>query len=144
MAPLVGPRIQDLVKSLDPSYSLDAAAEQQILQLTDDFLDKVCKQALRMAQHRSSKTMDVQDLQLVLAKQWNIVIPGLGPPIPKKSVNASSRPPSNGGGSAGGASGIKRKASETPSGASAGPARKMSKPNTGTAVPAQDSGSAGK
>jgi histone H3/H4 len=144
MAPLVGPRIQDLVKDLDPSYSLDAAAEQQILQLTDDFLDKVCKQALRMAQHRSSKTMDVQDLQLVLAKQWNIVIPGLGPPIPKKPVNAM-RPPSNGGGgNGGGASGIKRKASETPSSAGAGPARKMSKPNTGTAVPAQDGSSAGK
>jgi transcription initiation factor TFIID subunit TAF12 len=141
MAPLVGPRIQDLVKSLDPSYSLDAAAEQQILQLTDDFLDKVCKQALRMAQHRSSKTMDVQDLQLVLAKQWNIVIPGLGPPIPKKPLNVS-RPPSNGVEGGGGASGIKRKASETSAGA--GPARKMSKPNTGTAVPAQDGGSAGK
>jgi histone H3/H4 len=138
MAPLVGPRIQDLVKSLDPSYSLDAAAEQQILQLTDDFLDKVCKQALRMSQHRSSKTMDVQDLQLVLAKQWNIVIPGLGPPMPKKPVNVS-RPPSNGGG---GTSGIKRKTSEASG--SAGPARKMTKPNTGTAVAAQDSGNSGK
>jgi histone H3/H4 len=140
MAPLVGPRIQDLVKDLDPSYSLDAAAEQQILQLTDDFLDKVCKQALRMSQHRSSKTMDVQDLQLVLAKQWNIVIPGLGPPLPKKPVNVS-RPPSNNG-AGGGSSGVKRKASETST--SAGPARKMTKPNTGTAVAAQDSGNSGK
>jgi histone H3/H4 len=138
MAPLVGPRIQDLVKSLDPSYSLDAAAEQQILQLTDDFLDKVCKQALRMAQHRSSKTMDVQDLQLVLAKQWNIVIPGLGPPLPKKAVNLSPRPPSfGGGGGGGGSSGIKRKSPEL---SGAGPARKMSKPNTGTAGAGQDSG----
>jgi histone H3/H4 len=141
MAPLVGPRIQDLVKSLDPSYSLDAAAEQQILQLTDDFLDKVCKQALRMSQHRSSKTMDVQDLQLVLAKQWNIVIPGLGPPLPKKPITVS-RPPSANGGGGGGSSGIKRKASDNLG--SAGPARKMTKPNTGSAVAAQDGGNSGK
>ena len=83
--------------------------------------------------------MDVQDLQLVLAKQWNIVIPGLGPPLPKKPITIS-RPPSNNGG--GGSSGIKRKASETPS--SAGPARKMTKPNTGTGVAAQDGGNSGK
>jgi histone H3/H4 len=144
MAPLVGPRIQDLVKSLDPSYSLDVAAEQQILQLTDDFLDKVCKQALRMSQHRSSKTMDVQDLQLVLAKQWNIVIPGLGPPLSKKPVNVSRPPSNNGGGGGGGSSGMKRKASETAS--STGPARKTTKPNTGAAVvaAAQDGGNSGK
>lgn len=97
MAPLAGPRIQDLVKSMDPNYSLDAAAEHQILQLTDDFLDKVCKQGLRLAQHRNSKTLDVQDLQMVLAKQWNIVIPGLGPPLakkPKVTAQTAKRKPS--------------------------------------------------
>jgi histone H3/H4 len=141
MAPLVGPRIQDLVKSLDPSYTLDAAAEHQILQLTDDFLDKVCKQALRMAQHRSSKTLDVQDLQIVLAKQWNIVIPGLGPPMPSKPVKVARPPSMSTGGT--GTSGIKRKASEGSSGAGASgsPSRKMAKPNpnAGPNVPVQNS-----
>ena len=83
-APLVGQRIQDLVASLDPTYTIDAQAQEQVLQLADDFLDKVCKQSLRIAAHRGSKVLDVQDVQLVLAKQWGIVIPGLGPPIPKK------------------------------------------------------------
>lgn len=80
MAPLVGQRIQDLVKSLDPNYTIDIAAEEQILQLADDFLDQVTRQSIRMAQHRGSKTLDVQDLQLVLAKQWGITVPGLGAP----------------------------------------------------------------
>ena len=88
MAPLVGQRIQDLVSSLDPSYTIDSQAQEQLLQLTDDFLDKVCKQSLRLATHRGSTTMDVQDVQLVLAKQWGIIIPGLGPPI----LNASRVP----------------------------------------------------
>jgi transcription initiation factor TFIID subunit TAF12 len=81
MAPLVGQRIQDLVTSLDPSYTIDSQAQEQLLQLADDFLDKVCKQSLRMAVHRNSAVMEVQDVQLVLAKQWGIVIPGLGPPV---------------------------------------------------------------
>ena len=85
MAPLVGQRIQDLVSSLDPSYTIDSQAQEQLLQLADDFLDKVCKQSLRLATHRGSAIMEVQDVQLVLAKQWGIVIPGLGPPVLNKS-----------------------------------------------------------
>lgn len=59
-APLFGPRIQDLVRQLDPAYTIDAQAEEQVLQLADDFLDKVCKQSFRIAVHRGSKTLDVQ------------------------------------------------------------------------------------
>jgi transcription initiation factor TFIID subunit 12 len=88
MAPLIGPRLGDLVRTLDPNYTLDCQAEQQLLQLADDFLDKVVRQSLRLAQHRNSKTVDVQDLQLVLAKQWGIVIPGLGPPVQRKPKNS--------------------------------------------------------
>jgi transcription initiation factor TFIID subunit 12 len=77
---LVGQRLKDLVTSLDPNYTLDEDAETQILQLADDFLEKVTKQSIRLAQHRGSKTVDVQDIQLTLAKQWGIVVPGLGPP----------------------------------------------------------------
>lgn len=122
MAPLIGQRIQDLVKSIDPNYTIDAQAEEQVLQLADDFLDKVCKQSLRMAQHRGSKTLDVQDVQLVLAKQWGIVIPGLGPPVPKKPKSAQRQPSSG--------SAAKRKAS-----ISAGAAAKLAKTNLGGAAP---------
>ena len=80
LAPLVGKRIQDLVSSIDPNYTIDAEAEEQVLQLADDFLDKVTRQAVRMSQHRGSKILDVQDIQLVLAKQWGITVPGLNLP----------------------------------------------------------------
>ena len=112
MAPLVGERIQDLVKSLDPNYSIDEAAEEQLLQLADDFLDTVTRQAVRMAQHRNSRTLDVQDLQLVLAKQWGITVPGLGAPTfrPNKSASKTSLTKTA---SSSNVSGTKRKASET-------------------------------
>jgi len=124
MAPLVGQRIQELVKSLDPNYSIDHAAEEQVLQLADDFLDQVTRQSIRMAQHRGSKTLDVQDLQLVLAKQWGIVVPGLGAPTfrPTKSAltvattvaAGIARPPLSKGTS--GAGGTKRKADSVAAG----------------------------
>jgi acyl-homoserine lactone acylase PvdQ len=63
---------------------MDDQAQEQLLQLIDDFLDKVCQQSLRVASHRGSKVLEASDIQLILAKQWGIVIPGLGPPLPKK------------------------------------------------------------
>jgi transcription initiation factor TFIID subunit 12 len=92
-APLVGPRIRDLVKELDPSYTIDAQAEEQVLQLADDFMDKVCRQSVKLAIHRGSKQLDVQDVQMVLAKQWGIVVPGLGPPVLKKPKAAARSQP---------------------------------------------------
>ncbi len=93
MAPLVGPRIADLVKSIDPNYGIEPDAEEQVLQLADDFLDKVTKQAMRLAQHRGSKVLDVRDLQIVLAKNFGIVVPGLGLPVvrPIKGVSMTSK-----------------------------------------------------
>lgn len=97
MAPLVGPRIADLVKSIDPNYGIEPDAEEQVLQLADDFLDKVTKQAIRLAQHRGSKTLDVRDLQIILAKNFGIVVPGLGLPTvrPIKGASVASRPSSS-------------------------------------------------
>jgi len=126
MAPLVGERIADLVKSLDPNYTIDTAAEEQLLQLADDFLDQVTRQSMRMASHRGSKTMDVQDLQLVLAKQWGIVVPGLGAPTFRPSKSAKSSTASSGG--------AKRRASE--SNLAAG-GSKSKKANTSGSVPQQ-------
>jgi dual specificity tyrosine-phosphorylation-regulated kinase 1 len=84
VAPVVGPRIADLLASLDPTFSVDDQAQEHLFQLIDDFLDKVCQQSLRVASHRGSKVLEASDIQLILAKQWGIVIPGLGPPLPKK------------------------------------------------------------
>jgi histone H3/H4 len=79
-APLIGERLRDLLHSLDPNYNMDSQAEEETLRLAQEFLDQVVSKSIRMSQHRGSKTLDVQDVQFVLAKQWGIVIPGLGPP----------------------------------------------------------------
>ena len=92
-APLVGQRIQDLVSSIDPNYTIDAQAEEQVLQLADDFIEKVTRQSLRLAEHRGSNVLDVQDIQFVLAKHWGIVVPGLGLPNIKPAKPGKSAIP---------------------------------------------------
>ncbi|KAL3935962.1 MAG: hypothetical protein SGBAC_008617 [Bacillariaceae sp.] len=102
MAPLLGDRIQDILNGIDPNYIMETEAEEQVLQLADDFLDKVIRQSLRLAQHRGSKSLDVQDVQMILAKHWGIVIPGLGLPNIrpfKASKQSSNKSSSSGGGS---------------------------------------------
>jgi Transcription initiation factor TFIID subunit A len=79
-APLLGTKLQSLLSGIDPTWTLDAAAEEQILDLCDDFLEKVCRQMVKLAQHRGSHVVDVSDVQMVLAKGWNLTVPGLGPP----------------------------------------------------------------
>lgn len=133
VAPLVGPRIADLVKSIDPNYGIDPDAEEQVLQLADDFLEKVTKQAMRLAQHRGSKTLDVRDLQIVLAKNFGIVVPGLGLPVvrPIKGASVTSKTSSS---SSSSKSSSKRSSSAM--GDSSGPVRKKantSQGGTGTA-----------
>jgi transcription initiation factor TFIID subunit 12 len=115
---LVGERIADLVKSIDPNFVIDPDAEEQVLQLADDFLEKVTRQATRLAQHRNSKIVDVQDLQIVLAKNFGIVVPGLGLPAIRPIKPAPSTSKSSGSAAA------KRKSATVPSGD--GPARKKS------------------
>lgn len=73
-APLLGPKIADLVRSIDPTLTIEPAAEEQVLCLVDDFVDKVVKQSMRIAQHRSSRTLDVADIQLILSQQWGITV----------------------------------------------------------------------
>ena len=129
MAPLVGPRIADLVKSIDPNYGIEPDAEEQVLQLADDFLDKVTKQAIRLAQHRGSKTLDVRDLQIVLAKNFGIVVPGLGLPAVRPIKGASLASKSSSGGSK--SSSSKRSASAAGMGESSSSGSVRKKSNTG-------------
>ena len=109
---------------------MDAEAEEQVLQLADDFLENVTKQSLLLAQHRGSKTLDVQDIQLVLAKHWGISVPGLGlptlRPLKPGRVNLTM-------GGGGGGTSSKRKSTSGSSSVAADAARKKMTGVPGTA-----------
>ena len=90
MAPLVGQRLQSILSSIDPTYTLDADAEEQLLRLADDFVDNVVRRGIRLARHRGSDRLDVADLSLVLRKGWGITVPGLGGPTSSSGGNGVS------------------------------------------------------
>jgi len=89
-APLAGQKVRDLLKTIDSSYALDPDAEDQILRMADEFVEKLVSQSMRLAKHRNAGkvavggsrvgvTLDVADVQLCLSKQWGITVPGLAP-----------------------------------------------------------------
>lgn len=86
-APMVGQKMKDLLKSIDPAFSLDAETEHQILVMADEFVEKLVSQSFRLAKHRGSQQMEVQDVQLSLTKTWGIQIPGLSNPIQPRPSN---------------------------------------------------------
>lgn len=63
---LTRPRLQDLVREVDPTEQLDEEVEEILLQLADDFVESTVNAACLLAKHRKSNTVDVKDVQLHL------------------------------------------------------------------------------
>ena len=80
LAPILGEKLQTLCNSIDPSYTLDSEVQERLVEMADSFVDKVTKDAIKLAKHRGSNCMDVVDVALALKKGFNMSVPGLGPP----------------------------------------------------------------
>ncbi|KAL0819101.1 hypothetical protein ABMA28_008366 [Loxostege sticticalis] len=72
------PRLQELVREVDPTVQLDEEVEEMLLQLADDFIDTTLNAACSLAKHRHAPTVELRDVQLHLERQWNMWIPGFG------------------------------------------------------------------
>ncbi|GLG93295.1 Transcription initiation factor TFIID subunit 12 [Gryllus bimaculatus] len=75
---LTRPRLQDLVREVDPTEQLDEEVEELLLQLADDFVESTVSAACLLAKHRNASTVEVKDVQLHLERQWNMWLPGFG------------------------------------------------------------------
>ncbi|XP_050685500.1 transcription initiation factor TFIID subunit 12-like isoform X2 [Leptidea sinapis] len=76
--PLTRPRLQELVREVDPTVQLDEEVEEVLLELADDFLDVAVNASCCLAKHRHASTVELKDVQLHLERQWNMWIPGFG------------------------------------------------------------------
>ncbi|XP_059051848.1 transcription initiation factor TFIID subunit 12-like [Achroia grisella] len=72
------PRLQELVREIDPTVQLDEEVEEMLLQLADDFIDTTLNASCALAKHRHAPTVELRDVQLHLERQWNMWIPGFG------------------------------------------------------------------
>ena len=70
--------LQELVREVDPHEQLDEDVEELLLQIADDFIEQTVVASCALAKHRKSPNVDVRDVQLVLEKNFNMWIPGVG------------------------------------------------------------------
>jgi len=91
-APLIGEKLDALLHSIDPSFTLTPEAAEVLLSLADDFVEKVVEQSELVALHREKakgggatggtvmgygSEINVGDVSLILRERWGISIPGL-------------------------------------------------------------------
>lgn len=63
------PRLQELVREIDPTEQLDEEVEELLLQIADDFIENTVNAACLLAKHRKVAKVEVKDVQLHLG-EW--------------------------------------------------------------------------
>lgn len=61
-------RLRELVNEVDPNEQLDEDVEDLMLQLSDNFINEIVKEACLLAKHRKSNILETRDVQLYLGK----------------------------------------------------------------------------
>lgn len=70
-------RLLELLYEIDADASIDADAAEIALHLTNEFIEKVSHQAIKIAKHRNSSVVEYKDLRFVLENIWGMRLPGM-------------------------------------------------------------------
>lgn len=62
--------ITDLLHKIDPSASIDALAEELILDVADDFIDSIVTFSAEVAKNRGSPTLTAEDVNFVIQSRF--------------------------------------------------------------------------
>eukprot|EP00040_Diaphanoeca_grandis_P016865 m.87461 g.87461 ORF g.87461 m.87461 type:complete len:196 (-) comp26075_c0_seq1:116-703(-) len=81
-------KLDELVKQLDPHQALDAEVEELLVDMANDFVERVVTFSCQLAKHRNSDVLETKDVMLHLERNWNIRIPG----FPRDDVKAPKPP----------------------------------------------------
>eukprot|EP00035_Acanthoeca_spectabilis_P034545 m.29639 g.29639 ORF g.29639 m.29639 type:complete len:203 (+) comp6721_c0_seq2:1335-1943(+) len=68
--------LEDLVKQINPNQKLDGEVEELLVDMANDFVERVVTFSCQLAKHRGSDVLEVKDVQLHLERNWNIRVPG--------------------------------------------------------------------
>eukprot|EP00301_Raphidiophrys_heterophryoidea_P027026 c9448_g1_i1.p2 GENE.c9448_g1_i1~~c9448_g1_i1.p2 ORF type:complete len:126 (+),score=42.22 c9448_g1_i1:151-528(+) len=73
-------RFADLLKEICPEAKMDGEVEQALSEIADEFIESVTTHACQLARHRNSDILEARDIQLHLAKNWDLRVPGFTHP----------------------------------------------------------------
>jgi len=68
---------QELLLKAAPGENIEPAVEDFLLDLADDFIDSVTSFACKLAAHRRSDTVEIDDIMVHLERAWGISVSGL-------------------------------------------------------------------
>ena len=83
-------RLRELISTIDPHVKLDPEAEQVLQDVAEDFVENVAAFACELVKHREGEQLEAKDLQLVLEKNWNMRLPGVGDTSELKAIKKTS------------------------------------------------------
>jgi transcription initiation factor TFIID subunit 12 len=61
-------KLHELVRQVDPNQTLDVDVEELLLEMTNDFIERVVTFSCQLAKHRGSDTLEAKDVQLHLER----------------------------------------------------------------------------
>ena len=71
-------QITGSLEGAESSGGLSPEVEETVLLYADDFVDNVVTAACKLAKLRTSQTLDIRDIQIILERNYGIRIPGYG------------------------------------------------------------------
>jgi len=89
--PQAGTQLHKLIEEVDPAFTMDAEAQELLLMIADDFVNKVVNYSVILAKHRKAEALDSSDIHLCLEKQWGLKLPG--EILPGKALANHNLPP---------------------------------------------------
>mmetsp|Transcript_11295 Transcript_11295/g.52481 ORF Transcript_11295/g.52481 Transcript_11295/m.52481 type:complete len:166 (+) Transcript_11295:624-1121(+) len=69
--------LRELLLKAAPGENIEPAVEDFLLDLADDFIDSVTSFACKLAAHRRSDTVEIDDIMVHLERAWGISVSGL-------------------------------------------------------------------
>ncbi|KAH1028520.1 transcription initiation factor TFIID subunit 12 [Dendroctonus ponderosae] len=71
-------KLQDLVREIDHTITLEDDVEDILLSYVDDFVDRCLNGATLIAKNRNGNSIEVKDVQQFLNRNYNMWTPGFG------------------------------------------------------------------
>ncbi|KAI9327376.1 hypothetical protein BDR26DRAFT_875522 [Obelidium mucronatum] len=84
-------QVRKLASLVDPREKLDADVEMMLADMATDFVKDAAAQACKLARHRGSDTVQMEDAMLPIDMKWKIRVPGFNQDVQQLAMKPGGR-----------------------------------------------------